>query len=280
MNVKDAGSPNTTTPGGTGWEAMTSVFEYFMTKVTFADSAYLGSFIFNGDWMISQQAASGSPSSSYEDFNTRYPNTAHGRNFIPMYAVDGRTGQVYMHGAYIEGNVYATGTLRVVDSSGSGVVKINSGRESAKETAPFETSVTILDSAGLYSMGTKDGFRLVHGSSGVQLQRWNPVTSTWGPFYAGRSVRMIYGQTYLSEYDDYIIADNGEYNVYLPQYPFNGKTITIKNKQSGIEIYAQGSDRIVLDNDHQNETNKDLDSYDRAELVYYNGKWYWSYMET
>ena len=62
--------------------------------------------------------------------------------------------------------------------------------------------------------------------------------------------------------------------------PYDGKTITIKNKQSGIEIYAQGSDRIVLDNDHQNVEHKDLDSYDRAELVYYNGKWYWSYMET
>ena len=268
MNVKDAGVPNTTEPSASadGWEVMNSVFEYFMTKVTFADSAYLGSFIINGDWMISQHGkVDGSPSTDYERFD---PNDMSSRYaFIPNFAVDGRTGKVYANDFQVNG-------------VGGAYVKINSGKESAKETAPFETSVTILDSAGLYSMGTKDGFRLVHGNSGVQLQRWNPVTSTWGPFYAGRSVRMIYGQTYLSEYDDYIIADDGEYNVYLPQYPFNGKTITIKNKQSGIEIYAQGSDRIVLDNDHQNVEHKDLDSYDRAELVYYNSKWYWSYMET
>lgn len=216
--------------------------------------------------MISQHGkVNGSSSTNYEAFDQNDMSSRYA--FIPNFAVDGRTGKVYANDFQVNG-------------VGGAYVKINSGRESAKETAPFETSVTILDSAGLYSMGSKDGFRLVHGSSGVQLQRWNPVTSTWGPFYAGRSVRMIYGQTYLSEYDDYIIADDGEYNVYLPQYPFNGKTITIKNKQSGIEIYAQGSDRIVLDNDHQNVEHKDLDSYDRAELVYYNSKWYWSYMET
>jgi hypothetical protein len=258
---------------------MNSVFEYFMTKVTFADSAYLGSFIFNGDWMISQQAASGSPSSDYEDFNTNYPNTAHGYNFIPQYAVDGKTGQVYMHGAYIEGNVYATGTLRVVNSSGSGVVKIN-GDSNASSSSEY--NVTILDASGLYSRGSEDGFRLAHNSSGVEFQRYHPATSSWQPFYAGRAMRVesrSKGSSAKKLYatDDFVLFSSNDGWWELPTGVQNGKVLSLRNINGGTNTIKPGSGQRLRDTDgwHQHsDTGRNINNDERAELVFYNNDWY------
>ena len=250
-----------------------------MTKVTFADSAYLGSFIFNGDWMISQTPAPGSPSSSYEDFNASYPNTAHGTNFIPMYAVDGRTGQVYMHGAYIEGNVYATGSLRVVDSDGYGVVKINGG-SSASTTS--ETNVTILDASGLYSRGSEDGFRLAHNSSGVEFQRYHPATSSWQPFYAGRAMRVesrSKGSSAKSLYatDDFVLFSSNDGWWELPKGVQNGKVLSLRNINGGTNTIKPASGQRLRDTDgwHQpTDTGRNINNDERAELVFYNNDWY------
>jgi hypothetical protein len=267
MNVKSSGA-NTTEPDtqtAAGWEQMTSVFEYFMTKVTFADSAYLGSFIINGDWMISQYGkVNGYDSSSYQRFNPNDMSSASA--FIPNFAVDGKTGKVYA-------NDFQTNGV------GGAFVKINSGSESQSSS---ETNVTILDTKGLYSRGSQDGFRIIHGSSGVQLERWHKREG-WTPFYAGRAIRKISdsaGNVTLDEYDDYVIAGKGTRDIYLPNNPHNGKVITVKNLDDGIYIKVQGSDRIVVDGDYQSETQVPLDDYDRAELVYYDYKWYWSYMGT
>ena len=277
MNVKDAGQPNTTEPSASaeGWEVMNSVFEYFMTKVTFSDSAYLGSFIFNGDWMISQTPAPGSSSNSYEDFDPDNPNTSTGTNFIPMYAVDGRTGQVYMHGAYIEGNVYATGTFRVVNSDGDGVVRINAGNSAASATEKF---VTILDASGLYSRGDTDGFKMVHDRFGSRMVRWNNMKSEWVPFYAGRSVRGVNNDANVDmDYDDFIICMTRELTLTFPSSGAReGKVITVK--ATGYEVTLKSSSQIFLRESSTPVTKLALHGWDRAELVYWGGFWYWSYM--
>lgn len=256
MNVKDSGVANTTTPGGTGWELMTSVFEYFMTKVTFADSAYLGSFIINGDWMISQYGkVNGNDSSSYQRFNPNDMSSASA--FIPNFAVDGKTGKVYA-------NDFQTNGV------GGAYVKINSGSESQSSS---ETNVTILDTKGLYSRGSQDGFRMIHNSSGVQLQRWNPIKNMWVSFYAGRCVRQVFNDTTVSVYDDYLLGTGvREITITLPSIGIpEGKTISIK--AMGKKITVSGSLY-----DHQSQSSMDLNDYDRAELVYFGGFWYWNFM--
>lgn len=124
--------------------------------------------------------------------------------------------------------------------------------------------------------GSKDGLKL--DSSG-NILRYNTHTG-WVQLYGARCVRYINSTTYLDAADDYVIAGNGTYNVYLPNHPYDGKIITVKNLNDGILIYTQGSDRIVLNNEYSAVTWKDLDNYDRAELVYYKYRWYWNYMET
>ena len=281
MNVKDAGVENKTEPSASaeGWEVMNSVFEYFMTKVTFADSAYLGSFIFNGDWMISQTPASGSPSAKYEKFDPENPNTSTGSNFIPQYAVDGRTGQVYMHGAYIEGNVYATGTLRVVNSSGSGVVKINGDSNASSSN---EKNVTILDASGLYSRGSEDGFRLAHNSSGVEFQRFHPATGSWQPFYAGRAMRVesrSKGSSAKSLYatDDFVLLNTSDGWWELPTGVQNGKILSLRNISGGTNTIKPAYGQRIRDTGgwHKpTDTGRAINNDERAELVFYNNDWY------
>ena len=83
--------------------------------------------------MISQQAASGSPQSSYTKFNPSYPNSNYNNsNFIPVLAINGKTGKVYMNDAVIRGTVYASngsfsGTVNASSGTFNGTVHANSG---------------------------------------------------------------------------------------------------------------------------------------------------------
>lgn len=108
MNVMAAGSANTNTPGGSGWEEMKSEFKYYIARAYFGDYAHLGSFIINGDWMISQYGTvNGSFSTNYSAFDPSNPNNNTGSNFIPNFAVDGLTGKTYQQNAYVKGNIIA-----------------------------------------------------------------------------------------------------------------------------------------------------------------------------
>ncbi len=74
MNVMDAGATNTNTPGGTGWEVMTSVFKYYIAEAYFGNYAHLGSFIINGDWMLSTNGKlNGGTVAAYTYFDGAYP---------------------------------------------------------------------------------------------------------------------------------------------------------------------------------------------------------------
>lgn len=128
MNVKDAGEENSNTPGGDGWEEIKSDFRYYIAEAYFGNYAHLGAFIINGDWMISQYGTLYNPSGGavavnnsnymdgyygqppYKQFDPSYPNTSKSGtyNFCPNFAVDGKTGKVYMQNAYVQGEVHAT----------------------------------------------------------------------------------------------------------------------------------------------------------------------------
>ena len=128
INIKDDGVANTTTPAdstgkaNSGWEQISDDRMAIFSKVIFSDNAYLGSFIINSDWMISQQAASGSPQSSYTKFNPSYPNSNYNNsNFIPVLAINGKTGKIYMNDAVVRGSITAT------SGSFTGTVYANNG---------------------------------------------------------------------------------------------------------------------------------------------------------
>ena len=133
----------TTAPGAEGdkaWTRMTSEQQYYIARAFFGENAYLGSFIINGDWMISQygtlydtdgtsytidDTGTGKgfgKDDAYTVFNPDYPVTSDpdGINFCPNFAVDGKTGKTYQNNTYIRGEIYAKngefqGTVRATN---------------------------------------------------------------------------------------------------------------------------------------------------------------------
>lgn len=113
----------------TQWTKMSSQQQYYIARAFFGPYAHFGSFIINGDWMISQfgvlyDAIGGAHAidsdtaswnrynkdNAYTKFLPDYPNSSqHGAiNFCPNFAVDGKTGKTYQNDAYIRGEVHAT----------------------------------------------------------------------------------------------------------------------------------------------------------------------------
>ena len=297
MNVKADGSANTTTPGAgvEGWDVMNSTFDYYIAKAYFGDYAHLGSFIISGDWMISQYGIKYTPTGTYsnswdyEYFDKNHPNDWSGStNFVPRFAVDGKTGKVYMNDAYVKGEIHATsgsfsgtvnasGSFRVVNSSNQGVVKVQAGR--ASETTG-ETYVTILDEAGIYSHEGNDGFRL---SAGNGLQRYDSRSGTWGPMFAGRRVDMLsyYSSSAaknLTSTHDFVIADpsSGDFNIYLPISPANGKIITVQcvSQDRSVVVNTTGGSSIITAGDSGSYSSVSVNNYERAEFVAYGNNWY------
>ena len=174
------------------------------------------------------------------------------------------------------------GNARTITLRGDKVTFTNAAGTVSDKVSIDPTTATLnavnakLSGQLLIQQGSSDGLKL---DSNGNILRYNTHIG-WVPFYGSRCVRYISSGTYLDSADDYIIAGNGTYNVYLPNNPSNGKIITVKNLRDGILIYAQGSDKIVLNDEYTTVTYKDLDNYDRAELVYYNYRWYWNYLET
>lgn len=93
------------------WEVMTNDFKYIITEALFGAYAHLGSFIINGDWMISQHGTiNGQASTNYTQFDPDHPNDNTGTNFIPYFAVDGLTGKSYQNDAYVNGTIISEGS--------------------------------------------------------------------------------------------------------------------------------------------------------------------------
>lgn len=120
----------------TEWTLMQSAFAYYIAQAFFGENAYLGSFIINGDWMISQcgilkyytssaqtlivtsdncntKVGSGVPYSYFKNSDptgndTPITDAESSWRFIPSFAVDGKTGKTYQNDAYVKGTINAT----------------------------------------------------------------------------------------------------------------------------------------------------------------------------
>jgi hypothetical protein len=68
-------------------------YDAVYTKLLIADNGTLGSFVFNGNYMFSQQGttSSGASTDAYENFN---PSNPDGGSFSPNFYVNGKTGKL------------------------------------------------------------------------------------------------------------------------------------------------------------------------------------------
>ena len=112
----------------TPWTQMQSEHQYYIARAFFGENAYLGSFIINGDWMISQYGTlydssgtaheiNGTSSyggytkdNAYTLFSPQYPASSQpgANNFCPNFAVDGKTGNTIQGKGVFRGEVHAT----------------------------------------------------------------------------------------------------------------------------------------------------------------------------
>ena len=119
---------------GNPWSPMTAVFKYIITEAMFTQNAYLGSFIINNDWMISQHGTvNGAASTNYTAFDPNHPNDNTGSNFIPNFAVDGKTGTSYQKKGYIGG--FAIGAKDLTNTAYDASVTIQNAASNPTQIA-------------------------------------------------------------------------------------------------------------------------------------------------
>lgn len=103
--MSEMGTPSSSSEN---WKLMVTDFKYLITEAIFGSYAHFGSFIINGDWMISQHGTiNGQASTNYAAFDTSHPFDDVGTNFIPNFAVDGLTGKTYQNNSIVRGAIVA-----------------------------------------------------------------------------------------------------------------------------------------------------------------------------
>ena len=100
-------------------------FEAIYTKLLIANNGTLGKFVFNGNYMFSQQGvdSSGSSTNAYENFNPSSPDSG---SFSPNFYINGETGKMVATNATIKGSFEITTSLVEGDHSGFGFIGNNS----------------------------------------------------------------------------------------------------------------------------------------------------------
>lgn len=100
-------------------------FEAVYAKLLIADNGTLGKFVFNGNYMFSQQGvnSSGSSTNEYENFNPSSPDSG---SFSPNFYVNGETGKMVATNASIKGSFEIKTSLVEGDHSGFGFIGNNS----------------------------------------------------------------------------------------------------------------------------------------------------------
>ena len=265
MNTKPAANgANTNTPGtGSYWVAINSAFKYYIVDAIFGDYAHFGSFIINGDWMISQYGTkNGSTSNDYTSFSPS--NMTNQTGFIPTFAVDGKTGRVYMQDAYVKGIIYATG------GEFNGKIKVVNATDA--------NSYIEISSSGLISRYGNDGIKI--DANG--LQRYDYYNSAWKPFFSKRSARLLTPVDNNIKVSDDLLLLNGTPNyVTLPASPSNGDVKTIRVLGNGSAYLHLGSSSHKLYTDASfNYTDININNQyalqqnNRYELVFWNNVWY------
>ena len=100
-------------------------FEAIYTKLLIANNGTLGKFVFNGNYMFSQQGvdSSGSSTNAYENFNPSSPDSG---SFSPNLYINGETGKMVATNATIKGSFEIATSLVEGDHSGFGFIGNNS----------------------------------------------------------------------------------------------------------------------------------------------------------
>ena len=99
--IKDENMPSNENEN---WQIMVSDFEYLITKATFSDFGKFGSWIFNGDYMFSDEGRDSNGNSyGFSDGGRFYGNDSPRNTYTPNTAIDAMTGKIVTRAITLEG---------------------------------------------------------------------------------------------------------------------------------------------------------------------------------
>ena len=117
-------------------------FNAIFAKIGIIANGLIGSAVFNGDWMFSQQGInrSGALTTDYQNFNASNPMSSN-NEFRPNIAINFKTGEVYM----AHGNFYCdeNGNVTIKGITAQGGVFSNSDETITLPEVPANTSTTL-----------------------------------------------------------------------------------------------------------------------------------------
>lgn len=183
-------------------------------------------------------------------------------------------GTIYANAGNIGGfSIDSNGNISGSNATFSGIVNAIGGT--------FSGNITIGGTLTIQKPGGSDGLKL---DSDGSIKRWDG--RDWVPLYAGRHVKQVSTSSYTcTAADDFILVNYSEASIYLSASPSNGKTISVRNLMTNSFCKLYSTSQIIAGPYAELVTQGNyygikLFGNDRAELVYYENKWYWNYSET
>ena len=217
------------------WQTFTNDFQYLMTRAVFSDQAYLGSFVVNADWLISQHGKVNHVAST--EYTKFYPEFVNGGDLCENFDVNVNyilAGSAYFVGGkkyYIKvsGSSFSSGcqlNVRMYNGSSNVGNTINLTSSSPNGTITFEPTTS-----GTYYL------RAGCQSSGMTAK----LTAYVDCFVPNFAVDGLTGKTYQNDafikgniYRPALTINNNNYSTYAPKNQDDVYVIDLK--KTGLNI--------------------------------------------
>ena len=170
---QDMGTPSSSSPN---WNLMTSDFKYIITEAIFGSYAHFGSWVFNGDYMLSEKDADGNPRGQREYNGMGDSQLTSG--FIPSIAFDALNGRASFCGDKARFQPNGAGWLANKniqwDANGTltieGDIKANNGTFNGVIKTPYR------DASNWFDTLEKGGcIRINNAFQGIALPSWDSL---------------------------------------------------------------------------------------------------------
>lgn len=264
MLITDSGvSKSTTTAPSTAtsnefWDYMGGDRKYYIGEAFFGDYAHLGSFVINGDWMISQYGYLYVSASDVRTVNTR----------------DQKYGSHLCYTYFKPSDPTCTGSGSYPKFAPSWAVDGLQGKQYHNGRSGGKAGYTAMDDDGFSVLWGGEGIKV--GSSG--LQRYDDVRQSWLPMFNKRNIVVDSSKRYSrytlpSEVDYFVNAyaeDNYDKQLQLPSSSSlpDGAVITVRGLKalSFTDVYPATGDILSIGDDY-GATFAGVDGADRVDFV-------------
>lgn len=235
------------------WEVMTNDFKYLITEAIFGSYAHFGSFVINGDWMISQHGKlNGSNSSSYTLFDPTTPVV--GANML-YNNVDVPYNNTAFASFPLKNGIQYSFTITVSTSSTKSQFVLKNSSGTTATTYTVNQGAATLTQTITYTPTANDTFYFT-------LEKWSTSTTVkatitvsrsnvWEPNYAvdGRTGAVLENKTRIRGdiYRPPFVIDDSNVAAFAPLNSSGVRILNIAAVGLNVQINTTGSSDILID---------------------------------